>query len=460
MSNIFSQYQSPAFKRQAIDEYFIQPMFMAEDIRGLITVRTDIKGTEILNRVSRPSMMTKPKNNPGFNPVGEFSLYTSDITVKPMALEFEQNARAFWGSITEQLLAQGFKEDDVEQMKSPDIWNKIMLPLIAQAGQDDLIRQMFFANPLAEYLSNGIPSGELDDNYTGYTGFMTHFLNGLLEENIPWSQHVPIASKVKKSKQVVTLAYASETGDTGINISINSINYYTAFNASAEQTIYSWVNQHKNEVESRMPSNGVIVTSPESGVLQIESRFMGQNFNYSYSVNGTGTIIIGDETDAVGSGALAEHEADQTLESMLDIVTPEMHEFDLLFMMTSTMWRNLVHTIKDRQTIMGDAVMKNGLKVPTYEGFPIIVRPDWDKWISVAQGGINPHRALLTTSKNLLFATDGTSDSEMIETWYNQEAQMRRYRVQYKAQTAFLHPELLVLAGFVDDIVPQNYSLK
>jgi hypothetical protein len=135
---------------------------------------------------------------------------------------------------------------------------------------------------------------------------------------------------------------------------------------------------------------------------------------------------------------------------MLDVVTPEMHEFDLLFMITSSMWRNLVHTMKNRETAWGDAVMRNGVKVPTYEGIPVIVRPDWDKWIAVAHNSIQPHRALLTTSKNLLFATDGTSDSEMIETWYNQEAQMRRYRVQYKAQTAYIHKELLVLAGFND----------
>ena len=64
MSNIFSQSTSPAFKRQAIDEYFIQPMFMAEDIRGLITIRTEVKGTETLNRIGRPSMLTKPKQHP------------------------------------------------------------------------------------------------------------------------------------------------------------------------------------------------------------------------------------------------------------------------------------------------------------------------------------------------------------------------------------------------------------
>ena len=92
----------------------------------------------------------------------------------------------------------------------------------------------------------------------------------------------------------------------------------------------------------------------------------------------------------------------------------------------------------------------NGIKVPSYEGVPIIVRPDWDIHIAASFNGIMPHKAVLTSAKNLLFATDSTSDSEMLETWYNQDEQMRRYRVQYKAQTAYLHKELLVLAGFND----------
>jgi hypothetical protein len=449
MSNIFSQSTSPAFKRQAIDEYFIQPMFMAEDIRGLITVRTDIKGTETLNRVGRPSMLTKPKTSPGFTPAGGFNLTYTDITVKPMALEFEQNARAFWGSIVEQLLASGYKEDDVEQMKSPDVWNKVMLPLIAQAGQDDLIRQMFFANPAAETLVSGIPNGVPDSNYTGYTGFMSWLFNDLYAGVIPSVQHVPIASAVASVKQEVIHTYTAGT-DTALNITINGVLYTQPFATSAAATATAWLNTNKANVESRAGINGVIVTNPSAGAIKVTGKVKGQSFTSVATVTGTGTVANSGIVAAVKAGGLAANEADVTLESMLDSVTPEMHEYDLQFMLTASMWRNLVHTLKDRQTIMGDAVLKNGLKVPTYEGFPIIVRPDWDKWISVAQNGIKPHRAMLTTSKNLLFATDGTSDSEMIETWYNQEAQMRRYRVQYKAQTAYLHKELVVLAGFID----------
>ena len=447
--NIFTQTTSPTFTKQAVNEYFVQPMFMAEDIRGLITVRTDVKGTERINRISRPSMMTKPKTAPGFNPVGGFQLTYSDITVKPMALEFEQNARAFWGSIIDQLLAQGYKEDDIEQMKSPDVWNKIMLPMIAQAGQDDLIRQMFFANPDAEILSEGKLTGVADDNYSGYTGFMTWLSKDLYSGIIPSKQHVPVSSAVNAKKAEKILTY-SASSDTKISVTINGITYDQAYATNAATTVANWLSTHKANIEKRGGINGVIVTNPTGAQIKVVSKYKGQPFDFTAEADGSGSFAASGVVEAVKAGALASNEADQTLESMLDVVTPEMHEFDLLFMITSSMWRNLVHTMKNRETAWGDAVMRNGVKVPTYEGIPVIVRPDWDKWIAVAHNSIQPHRAMLTTSKNLLFATDGTSDSEMIETWYNQEAQMRRYRVQYKAQTAYIHKELMVLAGFND----------
>lgn len=449
MSNIFTQTTSPAFTKQAVNEFFIQPMFMAEDIRGLITVRTDVKGTERLNHIGRPSMLTKPKTAPGFTPSGGFELTYTDITVKPMALEFEQNGRAFWGSIVEQLLASGYKEDDVEQMKSPDVWNKVMLPLIAAAGQDDLIRQMFFANPVAEVLTGGKPTGVIDDNYSGYTGFMTWLMNDLKNGVIPEAQHVAIASATPAVKQEKILTYTA-SGDTAINVTINGVVYSQAYATSATATVAAWLATHKTAIEARTGVNGVIVTNPTGAQIKVVSKYKGQSFDFTAAAVGSGTFAASGEVAAVKAGGLASNEADVTLESMIDAITPEMYEFDLAFMLTASMWRNLVHTMKARETAFGDAVMKNGLKVPTYEGFPVIVRPDWDKWIKVAHNGIQPHRAMLTTAKNLLFATDGTSDSEMIETWYNQEAQMRRYRVQYKAQTAYLHKELVVLAGFND----------
>jgi hypothetical protein len=278
---------------------------------------------------------------------------------------------------------------------------------------------------------------------------MSWLFNDLYAGTIPSAQHVPIASSISSVKQEVIHTYTAGT-DTFLNITINGVLYAQAYATSATATAVAWLNANKATIEARSGINGVIVTNPTGAQIKIVSKVKGQSFTSAGTVTGTGTIANTGVVAAVKAGSLANNETDTTLESMLDAVTPEMHEYDLTFMLTASMWRNLVHTLKDRATPLGDIVMKNGLKVPTYEGFPIIVRPDWDKWIGVAQNGIKPHRALLTTNKNLLFATDGTSDSEMIETWYNQEAQMRRYRVQYKAQTAYLHKELVVLAGFID----------
>jgi len=448
MANIFTQSTSPEFTKQSISEFFVQPMFMGEDIRGAISVRTDIKGTEKLNRISRPSMITKPKVSPGFSPSGSFELTYTDLTVKPMAIEFEQNGRAFWGAIVQQLLASGYKEDDVEQMKSPDIWNKIILPIIADAGQQDLIRQMFFSNPVKETTTSGIPTGIIDSNYSGYTGFHTLFLKDLHNGTIPDSQHVGITTgtTAKKQEKILTFTYGATT--TEVQVTINGVTYSQAYSTDAATTMTNWFNTHSSTINQREVLNGVVVTNPSSGAIKIVSKFAGQSFTATAVAVGGGSFAASGEVAAVKAGALASDEADSTLEAMIDKMPPELLEYNPVFMITQSLWRNLVHTWKNNTTNFGTEVMLNGVKVPSYEGFPIIVRPDWDMWIKASFNDILPHRAVLTTQKNLIFGTDATSDSEMMETWYNQEAQMRRYRVQYKAQTAYLHKELLVLAGY------------
>jgi len=451
MSNIFSHGISPAFTKQSIHDYFIAPFFMGEDIRGAVTVRSDIKGTELLNKISRPSFITKPKTSAGFTPTGSFALSTQSITVAPMALEFEQNARAFWGSIVEQLLATGYREDDIEQMKQPDVWNRIMLPIIAQAGQQDLIRQMFFGNPLQEVLSSGIPTGVIDTNFSGYTGFMTHFIKDVLSAAIPAAQHVVVDSATSAVKAEKILTYTAGT-DTALVLTINGVAYTQAYASSATVTCSNWLTTHKATIEARGGAlSGVIVTNPSAGAIKVVSRFKGQDFTFTGTVTGTGTVASSGVVAAIKQGKMAADEADETLEAMIDAARPEMFEFPLVFMVTRSMWRNLVHTIKAKTS--GDlplTMMLGGLPVPSYEGYPVLVRPDWDTWIASYQNGVQPHRAILTTQPNLIFGTDGLMDPGDIESWYNTDLQMRRYRVQYKAQTAYLHSELLVLAGFGD----------
>jgi len=449
MSNIFTQSGSPSFTKQSISEYFVDPMFMGEDIRGAITVRTDIKGTERLNKISRPSMITKPKIAAGFNPAGSFELTTQDITVKPMAIEFEQNGREFWGSIVQQLLASGYKEDDVEQMKNPDIWNKIILPIIAEAGQQDLIRQMWFADPELNLLdSHKVPTGVLDENYSGYNGFFSHFIRDLANGTIPASQAVDIALDAPGTKHSEKQTFDNNGfAPLSIDITINGRTFSEPYNSAPSTTVSNWLVTHKATIESLWGTSGITVEYDAPATLIFTAKFPGAKFLISCAPpGGPATWTKSDAVIGIAPGAISQDGADAALEQMLDNMLPEMLELDPVFLITRSMWRNLFKTWKSLGTETANIIRFKGVDVPVYENIPILIRPDWDKWITVL-GGIMPHRAILAPAKNLLFATDGTSDSEMVETWYNQDLQKRRYRVQYKAQTAYLHKELLMLGG-------------
>jgi len=447
MSNIFTQSITPPFTKQSIRDFFIAPMFLGEDIRGAVTVRTDIKGTERLNKISRPSMITRPKVNPGFTPGGTFELTHQDITVKPMAIEFEQNGREFWGSVVEQLLASGYKEDDVENMKNPDIWNKIVLPIIADAGQQDLIRQMWFADPEANVLdSNNVPTGVIDENYSGYNGFFFHLIHDLMKGIIPSSQNVDplVDSAGTKQKIVLTLSVTSDP--TSVFITINDQTLSEDFDTDAGTTVSNWIASHKSSVEALWGAHGVTVTNT-GAALSIQAKVPGAGFSFSYgSVGGSASWAESGAVAAVAPGKLSDDAADTLLESMIDVMPAEMLELKPVFMLSRSVWRNLLKTWKSLGTETANMIQFKGVNTPVYEGIPILIRPDWDMW-AAARGGVLPHRVLLSPQKNLLFGTDGMFDSEDIETWYNQDLQLRRYRVQYKAQTAYLHKELIVTGG-------------
>jgi hypothetical protein len=151
-------------------------------------------------------------------------------------------------------------------------------------------------------------------------------------------------------------------------------------------------------------------------------------------------------TDDPVAPSLPEDVTDDVLNTLLDNATPELLELQPVFYLSYSAWRNLFKTWKNLGTDKANIIRWKGLEVPSYEGHPIMIRPDWDRWDKILNPQV-PGRVLFTTPRNLIFATDGALDSEMVETWYNQDEQMRRYRVQYKAATAVLHAELIAGAN-------------
>jgi len=432
------------FDKQSVEDIFVTPFFEAVDVRDQITVRTDIKGTEKLNRISRPSKITKRKEVPGFTPTGTMNLTETDLTVKPVAIEFEQNGRAFLNSVFESALAQGFSEDDIENMANPDIWNQVVLPILADAGRDDLIRQMWFADETKELNVSGIIDNDADPDYQVYTGFWTRLFNDIESGALPSAQVVNIDNGAVKQEESQTLS-----GITGgvIDLTVNGKTYQQAFNTDSATTIANWVASHASDIGARGALTGVTVTDETGGEIKFVAENAGQAFSVVIVSPGTGGSFAQSGVVAnTGHSALGVDEADQTFELMIDQTPNELLAFEQVFIATRSMVRNYIQTLKNTGTDEAHRTIINGQSLMTYEGIPIWIRPEWDINIKNDHNSVFPHRAILTTKENLLFGTDGASDDEAVETWYDRNLQQRRYRVQYKAQTLHLHQELIVVA--------------
>jgi len=426
MSNIFTQSISPDYTKQSVSEFFVDPMFMGNDVRGDITVRTDINGTELLNKISRPSKITRLKTAPGFTALGSFALTTKSITVKPLAIEFEQNGREFWGSVMQMLLDSGYKEDDVENMSNPDIWNKIVLPIIAQAGQQDLIRQMWFADTASP-----------DADYSPYDGFFKLFKTAVTAGNV---SHIPMGTAYLPEVVDIVIGGSVGNGDVA-TFTINGVVYVRNVTVNFNSSFLpNWVNEHS----AALLALGITATHNSSDAITLTADFalaVTAVFDGGSSATATPSTI-----SSYTALALATDEVDDTMDAMMASMPNEMLALKPIFRMSRRAYRNLFSTWKNLGTEIANLVQFNGIPTPHYEGIPIIVHPEWDTYAPEV-GYTTPGFIVLAPQQNLLFATDGASDKESIESWYNQEEQMRRYRVQYKAATAFLHNDLLMLAG-------------
>jgi hypothetical protein len=426
MANIFTT-NTPLFKKQSLGEFFMKPMFLGKDIRDQVTVRTGVKGTELLNHISAPSFITRKKTEPGFTPRGSFKLTTQSVTVSPMAIEFEQNAREFWDSIIQELLASGYKEDDIEKIPESKLWNNIILPMIARAGKQDLIRQMWFADTASS-----------DEDWNGYDGFFKN-IRTVVDNNT----NLALGTVGRQKQYKVSVGDHGNADDT-LHLVLTVDGTAHDLTMSADHDFIYWASLHTAELKAL----GIDVNVPDADNLYLT----GMNYQ-DFTVELNYTVVSGEPdgevtliTDDPVAPSLPEDVTDDVLNTLLDNAAPELLELQPVFYLSYSAWRNLFKTWKNLGTDKANIIRWKGLEVPSYEGHPIMIRPDWDRWDKILNPQV-PGRVLFTTPRNLIFATDGALDSEMVETWYNQDEQMRRYRVQYKAATAVLHAELIAGAN-------------
>lgn len=432
---------SLSFSKESINEYFLEPMFVAADIRGIVTVRTDIKNSEKLDYISALEKITKGyQQGTAFTTSTGVTITQKTLTVSDMKAEIAQNGKAFLNQVKESNLYKGVDENNVEGT----IFEQILMDLYVRAIARDFNRQLFLGDIKKE---NGV-SGVIDADYKEYDGFWTRVIAAFDSAVIPSAQkldlNVAAYQDVLAVKQEFTGVVSGASGTLGL--SINGVDYTAPFNSDIATTIADLVSAHGAALLAR---DGKIVLSGNATDIVVTSGVEG----YALSVADASATMASNIAETTANAKNAGLKSDAALTafkamwSKMPSTMKSLVKQEGKIMVTASLADNYIDTIE--QLNGSDAAyftLRDGEKKMAFRGIEIVERIEWDEHIDADFDGVRPHRILMTIPKNLVVGTDGISDDTKIEGWYEQLTQNRHTRVEYKAGTQFVHEELIVAA--------------
>ena len=442
---------SLSWTKQDINQNFVTPTFAGVDITQIMTVITDVTGTYTMNYMSTPSNITRSASSAGFSAQGTMTLTNVDVTVAQVKAEWEQNGKAFIDSIYSEALSKGYTLDDVDTMSNPDFWNGIVLPIIIRVVKTDKVKHTWFAGAKTEVMSGTVPAsaptGVANTGLNFYTGFWDRITTDVTATTIPAAQKVLITNTGTAKIWAITL---SATTAGTITLTINGTPYSQPYSASVAATVTAWYASHNATIIARHPDIlKLTIVDDASAKLTFTATHKGASFTGVATDAGTsGTWTENTLTAAAAQAAMGSGTADGFMNSMIEAQPAEMQEFtdDMIFLCTRSFYRNYLNELKGVVLESAFMLMQDGTKTLSYEGIPLVQRNDWDKYITSEFNSVYKHRCILTTPENLIYVTDGANDDDKIETWYNKDDQMRRYRVEYMANTTYKHSNLIVVA--------------
>ena len=436
------------FDKESVQEYFIKPLFLQNDIREIVTVRTDIKNSEKLDFIDNLEKITKAyAQGSSFTSSTGVTITQKTLTVVDMKAQVEQNGKAFLNYVKESLLKKGVDENDI----ADTLFEQILMEIYMKGMARDLQRQVFFGDTVKETRASGVPTGTLDADYKEYVGFWTRIINDFDSAALPAAQYLDLNSSTYQTtvavKEVDTVTLTGTSGTANVNI--NGVDYLATFDTDLTTTAANFVTSHAATILARegklvVTSSGadIIVTAGVAGMAQqdptvanVSGDLAGSNANTTANVANT-TL----KTDA----ALTAFKA---LWSKMPNTLRKMFKQEGKIMVTSSVADNYTDTIESLNG--SDAAyftLRDGEKKMAFRGVPIIEREEWDEHISEDFGGVRPHRILFTIPRNLVVGTDGISDDTKVESWYEKKDQIRYVRAEYKAGTQYIHEDYIVAA--------------
>ncbi len=233
--------QALTFSKESRTDYFLTPLFLQNDIRDIITIRTDIQGSEKLDYIDSLVKITKGySRGKTFTPSTGVTVTQRTITVVQMKAQIAQSGDEFLGWVKEHALKKGTSLNDI----TGTIFEEIVLAVYVKALSVDLQRQAFMGDLLKETSTS---DATLDVDYKEYDGFWTRFIADFKSATIPAAQRIVLDNGAVKEVGTTTLTGASGTG----NITINGVDYLATFNSSLTQTATDFVASHADTILAR-----------------------------------------------------------------------------------------------------------------------------------------------------------------------------------------------------------------
>jgi len=175
------------YSKENIFEYVIKPLFIENDIKQLVTLRTGIKSREKLDYFDKLEKITKAyARGTSFTSSTGVTLTQKTLTVYDLKAQIEQNAKEFEDSVKQELLASGYKINDVAE--ADQILQEIFLGIYSNALKADLQRLIWFSDNVKETRSSDKPSGTADTNYNVFDGMWRILIDDVLDTTIPAAQ--------------------------------------------------------------------------------------------------------------------------------------------------------------------------------------------------------------------------------------------------------------------------------
>lgn len=456
MANLIAQSPNPiTFSKESATEYFLKPLFLENDIRDIVTVRTDIKSSEKLNMIDALQKITKAyAQGDSFTDSTGVTITQRTIEVEDMKAQVSQNGKAFLDFVMQEALRQGVEENNI----AGTVFEQIVMAVYMAGLKADFQRQIFLNATNKETMtatgSLYSPSGVAETDYNQYQGFWARIEADFAAGTLPATQKVDmnVVTTYQTVAAVAGVKTSTITGTSGTaNITINGVAYLATFATDLTTTAANFVTAHGPTILAR--EGACVVTSSGADVIVTAGK-PGLNVLVSAPVNVSGNLAgsVATTTAAVRNTTLTTDAAKKAFKAMYSAMTPELRAFqatgELRIIATQSMIDNYMDSLEGASGIPAAyQAMIDGVTRYTFRGIPIIPRQDWDIWINSADFGyVRPHRALLTVPKNLVVGTDGSGDDMKIETWYNVDLQKNRTRVEYKVGTQYVHEKFIVAA--------------